>query len=230
MLTDAVLEDYRRDTVDHAGTPGPLLPHDGNPEITKFSHGGLRSPAGGRPRKQPRAQPPVGPRWYVVEADPREIHAANRSIIDKGFDTFLPTIAVSVQGKLGRRVLHRPMFYQFLFARFDIDNEDWRAIRAGGEIPNGIKRVLLTSSQRPVPVERGLVEHLIATAADRLKLPPDAMPAFKPDEIVLVKAGVLEGRVATVVECDGVVTKLRVTAFGGRPCDVLVRRCDVSAE
>ncbi|HUN00418.1 MAG TPA: transcription termination/antitermination NusG family protein [Halothiobacillus sp.] len=187
------------------------------------------------PTSQIRGRPMSGSmseaRWYVVEAEQNQTFTAARSIIEKGFQSFLPTMAVrmreTIRGKRNGQltVVHKPMFYQFLFTQFDVNNDNWQAIR----FADGVKRLIITSKQLPVPVERGLVEGLIDTAPERLNLPETGLKRLKRDLVALIVKGPFQGHTGTVVACDGFITTLRLNILGGYR-DVRVQRDCVSDE
>ncbi|HET6606731.1 MAG TPA: transcription termination/antitermination NusG family protein [Rhodopila sp.] len=170
-------------------------------------------------------------RWYVIEAEHQKINLACRSLIEQGFEVFLPTAPVRIRERIaGRRsgaftVVPRPMFFQFLFVQFDPAAGKWPA----RDTRLGIRRLLVTASHKPAPVERGLVEQLIETAPQRLRLPEKASPKITRDTNVLVVRGPFEGQVGPVESCDGYTTVVWLNLFGGRT-KVTLRRTDVTDE
>lgn len=209
----------------------------------------------GRPRNPPAAiitRPPTGLRWHVAETIPRDHETAVRDILigneridRKGYDVAVPADLVRRKTRNPKRgdaeynLVSAPMFGQrFVFVRFDEDNDDWRAIRYA----EGVRRILLTSSQRPVPVERGLIEGLMATQETRLKLPLPGMGRLTPDAMVMIRPNAIgkdqfgadvyhpfAGRTAVVLACDGFTTTMRITLFGAYR-EVQMRRYDVVDE
>lgn len=174
-----------------------------------------------------------GPRWYVAESEPRKIRVATYELLQKGFHAFLPTQTVRRRLTVGG---HRqstysdiqvPMFYRFLFVRFDVDHDDWRAARYA----DGVQRLLMSASQRPVAVERGLVERLIETAPERLKLPAEGMSRLTMGAYakVMNEDHWMAGHRVQVVTCDGRTTIVRGQMFG-RQIDMTLLRADLVAE
>jgi transcription antitermination factor NusG len=209
-----------------------LLLHLENSDLIKITWGGSRPGAGRKPTPAPATQTHlIGPRWYVAEAQPREIHTSCRDIIDKGFEAFLPTDAVRVNTRRPKpgdpkfNIVHKPMFFNFLFVRFDVDHEQWQSIRYA----DGIKRLFMTSTHRPIPIERGLVERLIETAPERLNLPDNGMPKIKLGGNILVTRGAFAGQIGTVLSCDGFNTTVDLMVLGARR-PVRLRRADCTDE
>lgn len=232
FLTDTIpVLQTVHDSESQSSLDGSLLLHPENLDLIKMGWGGMRHGAGRKPKLYAAPSRLIGPRWYVVEALHREIHTACRAIIEHGFEAFLPTDAVRVPvkrpapGEPKFTVVHRPMFFQFLFVRFDVDHDQWAGIR----YQDGVKRIFMTTQQRPVAVERGLVERLIDTAPDRLMLPETGLPKIKPETPVLVVRGPFNGHVVHVESCDGISTVAWVGMFGGHT-KVTLRRSDLSDE
>ncbi len=172
-----------------------------------------------------------GPRWHVIEAEPGKIHLACRSLIEQRFETFLATTPMRMRKTVNGRqesalsIVHVPMFFGFFFCRFDAEREQWpkRDTRLG------IARLLMTTNNRPAPVERGLVERLIETAPERLNLPKEARPKLTPNIMILIVKGAFEGMTGQVVSCDGFSTVVRLVMFGGYR-DVRINRADITTE
>lgn len=181
-------------------------------------------------------------RWYAIEAYPRRADNALREIQTptsrrRAFVAFLPKVAVrkrvTVRGVRQSRyeIIRVPLLFNFLFVRFDVNNDCWATIRY---IP-GVKRILTTSSGRPVPVEAGFVERLIETAKAREIVPDTRLPKLAPGVLVRVVSRDLErphafdGCVVRVVRCDGISTTAMVNFLGGER-EASFRRCDLTDE
>lgn len=228
FLTNSDLGSYEPDRLQALDAPFGVMAccriSENEKEISKLTSwggpransGGARPGAGRKPATAPVRQP-TGLRWYAVEAKSGKIHQAANAIREKGFQPFIPTMAVRVRETLaGKRnsqfsTVHRPMFYQWLFARFDVDHDQWPAIRYA----DGVARLLMTSALRPVPVERGLVESLIESQQERAQLPDVGLKRLPIDLAVLINQGPFQGHVAHVVACDGFTTTVRINLLGG---------------
>jgi transcription antitermination factor NusG len=199
------------------------------------NHGGSRPGSGRKPIDKILTIPPIpaGVRWFAAECERGMIHTANRSVIEFGFNTYIPTQLIKIREKIsGRRVgkytnILRPIFYNFLFIEFDPSVDFWQQIKS----TDGIRKLLLTSAGRPAPVERGFIENLKETEDDRLKLPDVRLPKLAQGTQALVVRGAdaLVGRVVEVLRCDGITTQVMVVGLLGG-AKMLIKRADLTVE
>jgi len=174
--------------------------------------------------------PRIGvPRWFVIEAERGKTTVAKHAITSRGLTVFQPLQTMQVKEQIrghwtGRYVwADRPLFFSFLFCQFDPETDDWprRDTRLG------IKRLLMTSRQRPAPVEVGLVEALMATAADRAAVPSTELARLVKGASVRIKAPhPFAGHSVVVESCNGLTTTGHVFIFGTQT-DVMLRRSDL---
>lgn len=168
-----------------------------------------------------------GLRWFAVETNPREEQTAEKEIRAKGYRVYLPTALVRKRPyragvQLGKLVeIEVPMFGGYLFAEFDRDNTPWTPIR----YCRGVRRLLTTSAGTPLPVELGLVERLIASEKDRLKLPSHVLSRIARGALCKIDHDhpTMPGQLGECVSCDGLVTVLEIAMFG-RPVNVTLKR------
>ena len=227
---------------------GGARPNSGGP---RENSGGFR-PGAGRKPKTAAVQPPTGLRWHVAQVVPHQHDLAVRDIVlgddlisRKAYDVAVPLdyekkeVLNRKSGLVETVHVRAPMFgRRFVFVQFDEDNDDWRAIRYA----HGVDRILLSSSQRPVPVERDLIEKLMRDQEVRLKFPPPVMPVLENGLAVMVKTtpiGVnefgqdvrhaLSGKVGFVESCDGSYTMVRFQILGGYHV-IRMRRCELADE
>lgn len=108
--------------------------------------------------------------WHVVQSEPsHEFAALNAISALPGVRGYLP-LEVTTRAKMrhgrpviedGRRVIEQafhPFFRGYLFAQFDPDAPHWPHIARA----RGVKRIMCTARNWPIPVPRGFVERLQA--------------------------------------------------------------------
>lgn len=96
--------------------------------------------------------------WYVVQVEPQQEARVAASIADARLDVFSPTIPKRIRvNKHLHRIARRPMLVGYVFAGFDVREEEilWGKI---GDM-RGVLR-LLTIGERPVPVPGPIIDHL----------------------------------------------------------------------
>ena len=97
-----------------------------------------------------------GPRWYVVATKHRQCHAAMLAVQGLGFPAFLPWVLCPMPK--GAREL-RPMFGNYLFARFDADRDAWGALTRLLCVPD--RPVLCLAGQAtPAPIADRVIDAL----------------------------------------------------------------------
>jgi transcription antitermination factor NusG len=216
-------------------------------EISKMGWGGPRPNSGGKrdgAGRKPKSQvsQPIEIRWYVAEAEHKKLYSANQELLERGFETYLPTEPqrrpeIVNRKPTGRYItVLRPMFFQFWFVRLDLSDPGWAKVR----VP-GVKRLLSNSAGIPHPVERGGVEFFKADEPNRIKLPEVELERLKPGRLPMVTTGPrmgpdgeeryhpLGGQVVEVISCDGLMTTVYATLFGGR-IKMNIRRADLVDE
>ena len=96
--------------------------------------------------------------WYVAYTKPRQEKRAQENLVNQGFETFLPLIALEKlkQGSIERVI--EPLFSRYIFVKLDPHTSPWGSIRS----TLGVSR-LLTLGGLPAAVPPGLVEGLKQT-------------------------------------------------------------------
>jgi transcription antitermination factor NusG len=169
------------------------------------------------------------PRWYVVEAERGEQAFAALNLINQGYEAYLPTILVRMQETIkGKRQsaftwVSRPMFFNFIFVKFDIGLGMWPR----KDTRLGIKGVLSFAGSKPSPVERGFVETLIEMKPVVPTVDAGAFPPLAKGCMVVVKDGLLAGKTVQVEQCNGFTTTVWGDAFGGK-VKILIHRQDIA--
>jgi transcriptional antiterminator RfaH len=120
-------------------------------------------------------------------------------IAEQGFTAFLPVI--ERRRSIGRRaaLCLDPLFPGYLFAAFDRDDSQWRALHH----MRGVSRVLCGSADVPSPVPAGFVERLQERANADGVLIDERIPAvltYAAGDQIYVHEGAFSGFSGTVIE------------------------------
>ena len=192
----------------------------------RANSGGARPGAGRKPNPAPANQQraiqskPLGPRWYVVELAYGASTRVIRDIVEgesregrearPGYRAEMPMIAAR-RLRRGKWVIeHVAMFAGYCFVLFDAVADDWAPIRH----IEGVAKLFMTKSQRPIPLPVNFVEWLVETASERLSLKAAKMLERQPGQTLFVADGPFVGFPATVLDCDGISTTADVELFG----------------
>jgi transcription antitermination factor NusG len=161
-------------------------------------------------------------RWYVIQTHPQaELYVAHE-LGRVGYDHYLPMIVVRRRDAVVKTMFHAvqvPMFAGYLFFAMHPEHGCWTPIR----YKPGVKKVLMSVSMRPIPVEIGLVEGLIASAPARLHLASEVLPRHPVGADLRIMSGPMVGYSGKCLSCDGLVTKIEVEIFG-RPVAMQMAR------
>ena len=85
------------------------------------------------------------------------------NLMSQGFRTFLPQL---VREDV-RPASVGPLFPRYLFVRFSVEEDGWRAITS----TRGVQQLFSTTPLSPTPVPRGVIENLLANGAIRVESP-----------------------------------------------------------
>ena len=135
-------------------------------------------------------------RWYVVYTLPYREATAQLHLSNQGFRTFLPLLCKAVRHARRDRAVLAPLFLRYLFVALDLTCDRWRAI-------NGTRGVatLIMQTERPVPVQAGVVETLIASS-----LPTGEVQFYQdmsPGDRVRLIAGPFAGQLGILQRLNG---------------------------
>jgi transcription antitermination factor NusG len=136
--------------------------------------------------------------WYVIQTEPGAEALASQSILELGFQRFLPLVrrAIAASGKRPRRTETIPAFRGYVFALWS-DLDCWQRIKSA----RGVAGILhmLGDPERPAPVSPGFMASLLAVASplgvleDR-RSDPDILPPIASGCEVVVTQGLLAGQ------------------------------------
>ena len=94
-------------------------------------------------------------RWYVVHAQPQGEVRADVNLRRQGFETYVPRYLRTRRHARRADVVARPLFPRYLFVKFDLDRDRWRAINSTFGVSH-----LVCVGDEPVAVPHGVVEEI----------------------------------------------------------------------
>jgi transcription antitermination factor NusG len=111
-----------------------------------------------------------GERWYVVHTLPHREQSVQHHLDAQGFRTFLPRYRKTLRHARSLRTVFAPLFSGYLFIVLHLRRDRWRSV-------NGTYGVatLVMQRENPLPVLRGAVEALLASATST------GLVAFRPE-------------------------------------------------
>ena len=121
-------------------------------------------------------------RWYVARVHPGQERIAEENLTAQAFGVFCPMATPDKSTKTGGTPAKRPLLPGYIFIRFDIAFDlNWPAINN----TRGVKRLLPTTQERPIPIPTAFVEHLMARVEAK---------DFEPEEIADIIARFVIGQ------------------------------------
>jgi transcription antitermination factor NusG len=154
------------------------------------------------------------PRWYVVSTYSHAEHSVTAAIQARGFQTYLPMVAVRRVGHRGPWrskvfIVEIPLFPSYCFVAFNRYSDQWGPICA----TRGVFRLLMDGDNTPQPCQEGAVEALQATESQRAIIPPPAA-TLAPGTAVGLSRGVWRGHRAVVKATHAGRAVVTVMLFG----------------
>lgn len=122
--------------------------------------------------------------WYCVQSKPKRERDVAQQLDAQGFGSFLPLVAVRRKGA----VEAVPAFPGYLFARFSLLADRWRAIYS----TRGVRR-LFSADERPIPVPEEAISTLLRLGYDRPIIAPDLPEEIAPGSLVRISSGPFAG-------------------------------------
>lgn len=125
-----------------------------------------------------------------MRSQPRKEQLAEDQLRRQGFKAFLPKVPKVVRRPTRTETVSAPFFPGYLFVRLDLNVDRWRSV-------NGTIGVLglVSFGDRPAAAPAGLIEDLVALAADNGEVRFDHV--FAKGDQVRVIGGPLNGHVGT---------------------------------
>jgi transcription elongation factor/antiterminator RfaH len=105
-------------------------------------------------------------RWYVVHTQPQREHTAQHHLEAQEFRTFLPRYRRTVRHARMLKTILAPLFSRYLFIALDLRRDRWRSVNGSYGVAT-----LVMQRENPVPVLRGAVEALLASATSSSIVP-----------------------------------------------------------
>lgn len=151
-------------------------------------------------------------RWYAVYCHSGGEWEAARQLRNQGFRVLLPW---SKQTRKLRHALEEknvPLFPAYLFVNMNIATDRWRSVNG----TRGVKTLLMTNAQTPLPLPVGVIEHLERQCAVGGFIEKDGMAqaSYEPGSPIEIIAGPLSGTIGTCVESTSGVIKVLIDILG----------------
>ena len=152
-------------------------------------------------------QQSIGQRWYAVQAQPGREHVALQQLAHQNFEIFCPMRSKLL--RIGKRKIESqtPFFPGYLFARLDLEREQWRSING----TRGVIRIVSFGVQ-PAALPCGFVDKLKDLGGP---LAHAAREDLQPGASVRIVGGPFNELCGTLVEAsdkDRVTILLRILA------------------
>lgn len=175
--------------------------------------GGSRPGAGRKPKPIiiPTYAPDV-PRWCVVMFWGQAEISGTRELTRQGYDAYLPMTAIRRRDPVIATKWHTvrvPLLSGYGFIRL-AQHESREPIEA----TRGVREMLRRPDGRLACARDDEIERLLKGEAERLELPEERGEPLKVKARVRIEDGAFAERVGTVLECDGVKTRVEVDVFG----------------
>lgn len=184
-------------------------------------------PGSGRPRHGEPEIPvraiqvrPYGPRWHVFQVlagtEDEVVKALCKGEVREGkpprpLYEALHLLTRTVRLRHGVRVpLDVPMLPGYGLIRFDAAVDNWKPIIRC----DGVLRLFMTESGRPLPLRDSNVEALVKQSRQDRPAKAQGMPARKPGDQLRVADGPFTSFAAVCTACDGITTTADVQIFG----------------
>jgi transcriptional antiterminator RfaH len=122
--------------------------------------------------------------WYVVRTHPLAEPRAVENLQRQGYEPYLPACRRWVKHARRREIVRRPLFPNYLFVNFDIDQTRWRAIFSTVGVAE-----LICNGNLPVRVRDGVVAAIREAEQGGLFDYTNAVSKLKPGDPVRVARG-----------------------------------------
>ena len=129
--------------------------------------------------------------WYVIRTKPHQEYRAEFHLRQVSVETFLPLLKHPKRIRRQDKTIVEPLFPQYLFARFDM-NDRYRAVNFASGVLN-----IVEFGTKPAEVGESVVEGIRARLVDGNVIPETEH--FQQGQIVHVKAGPLAGLEAVFI-------------------------------
>ena len=149
---------------------------------------------------QPDSVAPIAGReelnWYALHCRPRHEKTVTQFLIERGVETFLPTITEVHRWSDRKKSVELPLFSCYVFARFAPNRSDrLRVLRVGGVLG------LVGSHGEGAPIPNEQIDAVRALVGGAVPWSP--YPFLKIGQRVRVRGGALEGLEGILVSRNG---------------------------
>lgn len=182
-------------------------------EISKFGWGGARQNSGGaRPGagRKPRtvAKPAMreaGPRWYVLQTEPRREFQVIHDLTLAGFTVRMPMFIDNAHP------VSHPLWPGYVFVQFDVGADDWRFVVHRPFVT----RLFGADRELPTPLPIGWLETVLAMENDDGLIDARApVPAIQPGTLLRVTDGPFTSFVGVCAWSDDERVRAVLNIFG----------------
>lgn len=184
--------------------------------------GGPRPNSGGaRPNSGPKPKPPAQvvplyavdvPMWRVFATWGQAEISAARELTRQGYTVEMPLIAIRRRDPVVTSIWHTvrvPLFPGYGFIH--LTNTEAREPIAA---THGVRELLHRPNGKLSVVADAVIDRLRAEQETRLQLPKETAPALQSGTLVRITGGAFADHAGTVLECDGVRTRVEMMMFG----------------
>ncbi|MEQ8440645.1 MAG: transcription/translation regulatory transformer protein RfaH [Roseitalea porphyridii] len=118
-------------------------------------------------------------RWFAVFCKTGQERLAEGNLLNQGFTTYLPRLALRKRSGGKNVAVTVPMFPGYLFVQVDLERTPWRAINS----TFGVRRIV-SFGERPAPLPEGAIEEIRAREdADGIIRLPKVAPFQKGETV-----------------------------------------------
>lgn len=139
-------------------------------------------------------------RWYVVQSKNKQEYLATQQLHNQNFCVFIPQTCVRRQVRAKIVKIPTPLFPSYLFVKFDITKDRWRAICG----TRGVQQLVTATDKSVTPLPRGLVEDMMLETDDlgfiTIQKAEEIVAEYNVGEELQVVDGIFQGLSGT---CDG---------------------------
>ncbi len=137
----------------------------------------------------------AGERWFVVHTQPRAESRAIFHLQRQGYRVFCPRYAKTARHARKAKIVHAPLFPNYLFLRLDIARDQWHSVNG----TRGVVRLIM-QGETPQPVPHGIIEALQARMRANGAIKWD--PTFKIGQSVRIADGPFANFMGTLEHLD----------------------------
>lgn len=132
-------------------------------------------------------------KWYVVQTKYKQEYLADEQLDKQDFTTYLPEIIIRKKYKGEMVNIATPLFPGYIFVRFDVEKDRWKAINN----TRGVYRIIGVRDQYVEPLPRNFIDELMNKECHlgyiSLEECDSVLREFVIGDELIVDSGVFEG-------------------------------------